>query len=418
VDSQFREARSQILAGKYEAASKTLRKLDARTDIAQPLQNWVTFYAGLAELFAGREPEARVLFAKLEDRGPFSNDPGDRKLAAFFVEVGGTLRKEGPVSSTIARNYDKFNHEAVALLAYALKNESIGNLDEALTFYRQFTTSQSKSSEPFIGFNNQLAKYRDFAMNILENQDQFESANKALTAVNKARTPLEKKSALDEAKLARSKITGTGKLTASLDTAIAELEPQVVALVTEQTRMVAEDEEFDAKALPEAKAKRAALMAQAKFAEAKEAIMEPTLRTEKGRTEQDMLARKSAYLDNFKYNLIQDLPKGYSQPIKFKNGATAAAVAKLDADAIHIRDGSVVKPVPWSEVSPESIFAMAKSLLAPDAPAEFLTFRKWHLGVFAAYIGKTEEARALMAEAAASNPVYEPEIPLILEGGL
>ena len=260
-----------------------------------------------------------------------------------------------------------------------------------------------------------MMKLRQTASNVLENQDQFESASKAIFAVKTATTPDEKKAALEEAKAARSRIKGAGKLTESLDTAIAAIEPKVEALVAEQTRTMASDEEHDAKALPAAKAKRAALMALYKFAEAKQAMAEPQLRTEKARAEQELLVRKTAYLENFKYNLIQDLPKGYPRPITLKNGAVASGVARLDEQNIHVTEKGQSAPIPWSDISPESIYAMAKSLLTPGAPAEFLTFRKWYLGIYAAFIGKTAEGRAFMSEAAKENPVYEPEIPLVLE---
>ena len=69
----------------------------------------------------------------------------------------------------------------------------------------------------------------------------------------------------------------------------------------------------------------------------------------------------------------------------------------------------------WSEVAPESIFEMAKSLVTPDEDANKAAFRKWHLGNFAALIGKTDEAKALMNEAAKANPQYEPDIAGMLE---
>ena len=82
---------------------------------------------------------------------------------------------------------------------------------------------------------------------------------------------------------------------------------------------------------------------------------------------------------------------------------------------IYLREKGGEKPVPWSAVAPESIFAMAKSLVTPDENASQASFRKWHLGNFAAFIGKSEEARALLTEAAQANSQYEPDIAVILE---
>ena len=140
-----------------------LQKLDARSGVQQPLHNWITVYAGLAELFAGREVEARAVFTRLVQRGAFSEDRGDRKIVSFFTDLGTRLGAEGPIPGEIARNYDVLNHEALALLLCALKNEAVGSLDEALTFYRRFTTSSSQEAEPVDRFqqsNDEVAPDR------------------------------------------------------------------------------------------------------------------------------------------------------------------------------------------------------------------------------------------------------------------
>jgi hypothetical protein len=58
---------------------------------------------------------------------------------------------------------------------------------------------------------------------------------------------------------------------------------------------------------------------------------------------------------------------------------------------------------------------MAKSLVTDEEAPDAQGFRKWHLGHFAAYIGKAAEARTLLEEAAKLNPAYSEELPMFLE---
>ncbi len=414
-EGQFREARLDLMGGKAAEAAARLRKLDAKTDIPQPLHNWITLYAGLAELEAGREAEARPLFAKLVQRGPFTQDGGaaSQRLADFFVDVGRRMSATGTVSERVSSNYDRMSHEAIALYLYALKNENVGDFEEALALHRHFTTSDIREKEPWPGFETHFRHSRKTSMDLVEYEDFIDSTKRALHGANRPNTPEEAKKAASEAQEIRSRIKRDGKLLTSLDAKLKKFSGEVA----ERVEMYAESADADAKALPEAKKKWEKLGSEFQFVEAKQAILEPRLTTEKALAEQESLAARMSYLENFKFYLIQELrATGYSQPVTLRDGTTfSGGITSLDDNTVNLKDGDKVKPVPWAEVAPESILSMAKSLVTTEEPEDAQGFRKWHLGSFAGFIGKTAEARMLLTEAAKLNPSYEPDLPLALE---
>jgi hypothetical protein len=104
---------------------------------------------------------------------------------------------------------------------------------------------------------------------------------------------------------------------------------------------------------------------------------------------------------------------GYPGSIKLKDGTTiSGGVERLDDTHFDFKNG---KKVTWTEVAPESIYEMAKSLISASEEPDKAAFRKWHLGNYAALIGKTEEARALMTEASKITASYAPEIEGLLK---
>ncbi len=400
-ESQFSDARAKIAAGKAAEAAEVLRALDAKGTAPVSLQPWITLYAGLAELLAGRETESRPLFAKLAERAAAMGQEGQGKLPQFFADISKRLGGEEPVPIAVASSYNKFNYEVLALFLYGLKNENVGAFDDALAFYRQFTTLSAQGPEPWIGLNSQLLSFRQHANNLLEYEDLVDSATRVKASGDRERA----QRALEAALTARDRVKLEGKLVASLDERLGE-----------KRQMKAADDKVDSDAFPPAKEKYDALMAQNEFAAAKAAITEPKLKSTKLQREQEMLGSRAGYLEQFKFYLVLELSAvGYAKPITLKNGQTiSSGIAKCDDKMIYLRGKEDAKPVPWSDVLPESIYTIAKSLINPSEAEDAAAFRKWHLGNYAAHIGKMEDARALMTDAAKANPDYAPELPLLL----
>jgi hypothetical protein len=183
--------------------------------------------------------------------------------------------------------------------------------------------------------------------------------------------------------------------------------------MAEKEKMSAEEQAFDAKMLPEAQQKRAELHAKFLFSEARQAMLDPNLKTEKSKDEQQLLAKKSQWLANYKEQLIEDLnAKGYAAPLTSRKGQPiAGGVAKADAQQVLINSPRGLVPVPWADISPDGIYAMGQSFISPDLPPQILAFRKWHLGVFGSFAGKAESL-ALLKEAAEIRPLFAEELPV------
>ena len=399
-DRLFTDARTKLDSGKYAEAAEMLRKANAGRGGAASLQDWMLFYGGFAELLNDREAEARPMFATLAERTAPEKEAG--QLARFFSNAGASLGADGPVPTKVVSIYDRSSYEVLALYLFALKNESLDAMDDAMTFYRQFATAPANGPEPWNGFNNQLKKFRAHASNLCEYEEYVEAATRARKA---SADPEVAEEAVLAATEVRARIKQESKLIASLDDRLKG-----------KTKVMAVDEGADAKAFPPAKEKYNEAMAKFEFAEARGAIFEPKLKSVKLRREQEALESRAAYLEKFKFYLILEVgTTGYAKPVTLKSGATVPnGIAKFEDTTVELREASGAKAVPWGDVAPESIYAIAKSLVSPTEEPDKAAFRKWHLGNFAAYIGRMDEARTLLNEAAAANPQYAPEIPLLL----
>lgn len=395
-EAQFTEARIKISAGDYEGAAEILRALDLPGRAPAHLAHWVTLWLGMAELLAGHEEAARPVFAALAERT--STESG--KLAAFLNDLGNRLSGDAPVSSTIVSSYNRATYEAVAFYLCGLKNEQLGAFSEALTFYRQFTTTRAEGSEPWLGFYAQMQQLRKNALDFCEYEEAVETATRARKSQDAEAFAAQ---ALEAAKVVRKRIRRESKLLASLDEALGE-----------KSKMTEAQDAADADVLPAAKEKWAALIAQADYAGARQAILEPRVKSQNAIKEQDRLAARTGYLEQFKFFLVLEITAGgYPGPIALKDGTTVTGgVVRLDDTHFEFKNG---KKATWTEVAPESIYEMAKSLISASEEPDKAAFRKWHLGNYAALIGKKEEAQALMTEAAKITASYAPEIEGLLK---
>jgi tetratricopeptide (TPR) repeat protein len=397
----FDDARIRLDAAKYAEAVEFLAKAKAQRDAPASLQDWMLLYQGLAEFLAGHDTEARSLFAELAERTDADKEAG--QLAKFFHSAAEPLSAEGPVSPRVVTAFDHASYEVIALYLFALKTESAGVLNDAMTFYRHFTTAPADGPEPFRGFNAQLKKFRQSANDICEYEELVDAATRARKANADPEIVSE---AADAALTARERIKRNGKLIASLDERIGE-----------KAKAMAVEVDADTQAFPPAKVQYYELLARCEYAEARNAIFEPHLKSVKKQKEQDLLAARAGYLEKFKFYLVLEIGNtGYSQPVTLKDGkSVSGGIAKFEDKTIQLRDKTGVRTVPWSDLAPESLLAIGQSLIADGEEADKAAFRKWHLGNYAAAIGRTEEARKLMQEAVAANPQYAPEMTPLLE---
>ena len=399
------------MEGKFAEAATGFHELGAEPKIRQPLLNWINMLEGMALLLEGREAEARKAFGQVAARGPFSEKEEDAVMAKFFVDTSLQLSGEKAIPAVAAKDYDKWTFEGIVFLLYALKDWSLENFDEAVPLFRQFGSVAPEKMVAWAEGPEDLQRLKDLADNCVNDYLEYRPAMELL---EKATTIEQQHNAVEVGKAARAKMKLTTKLSKELDAKLAEIGPKVAGVMAEREKMSADELAFDAKMLPEAKQKRAALLAKFEFEAAKQAISDPAFKTEKARDEQALLAKKASWLANFKAQLIEDLnAKGYAQPITSKKGAPIpGAIVKADEQQFYIGSPRGPVPVPWAELSLESAFAIGKSFIPADLPPEIAGFRKWHLGVFASYAGKKDESKMLLGEAAETRPIFAEELPL------
>ena len=408
-DVRFVEARAKMVDGHFEEAANALGEITAEPKIRQPLLNWIEFHQGMALMLEGKQEEAQTVFGKIEDAGPFTKAGADAQLASFFVKVAHLLRTKDPIPPTEGRDYDKWSFEGIALLAFALKDWNLEKFDDATALFRQFNDAAPEKMVDWADGPADLKKLKEMGDNFVNDYKEFDPAHKRLVA-SKESSPEEQTAAVEQGKAARAKMKMVSKMSATLDALLADIGPKAAAIMAEKAKSSAEDMAADEKVFGDAKTKRKELMDKFQFAEARTVINDANLKTEQARDEQQVLVKKTAWLANFKSQLVEDLAKkGYAQPFAKKSGESVpAGIATADDQQITLKSRTTM---PWADLSLDAAYDMGKSFILPDMPPEITSFRKWHLGVFAFYAGKKKEALDLLKEAAQLRPVFKDELP-------
>jgi hypothetical protein len=409
VDARYEAARKLLLDGQFTDAAAAFHELGAEPKIRQPLFNWITTLEGMSLLLDGREPEARKVFAALAARGPFSEKEDDVAMAKFFVDIGQALSGEAVIPATAAKDYDKWTFEGIAFLLYGLKDWSMDKFDDAVPLFRQFANVSPEKMVAWADGPADLKRLQDISQGCV---DDYLEGRPALHALTEASSIEQQAEALEKAKAARAKMKLTTKVSKELDAKIAELAPKVASVMAEKAKMADDEQASDAKLLPEAKQKRIDLQAKYLFREAQQAMLDPNLKTEKAKDEQQLLAKKSSWLGNYKEQLIDDLnAKHFTGPIKARTGGATIgeSVAKADNQQLFLNTSKGQVAVPWGDIAPESVYEMGKSFVNPELPPQILAFRQWHLGVFASY-AKIPDSMKLLKDAAEIRSLFAEEL--------
>ena len=418
IEPRYEEARQKLLAGQPAEAAEAFHALEQQPNVPQPTRNWITVHIGMAELLAGRESEARSAFRDLEARGVYSSDAAEGKLAQFFVDLGRTMSSTGAVDASVAKDYDKSNHEAIALFLLALKDWNARAFEEAGPLFRQFQSSPLRKRDPSDPTPPSpyawIGDYKDLAAGYIADFVEYRSVAELLKETS---TLAAQKKALEEARAVRGRLKLPGTLADFLDKTIKELDEQVSKQEAEQERITQEHNAADAKIFAAILPKVNALNAQFRFAEARVVIQGAKLTGEKGRREQEALLKKTDWLAKFKSLLMRDLnASGFPQSIAKRNGMViAGGVGRASEQQVEVKTPYGTVPVPWTDLTMESVIAMAQSFIRPGLPEDLAGDRKWLLGVFSFHAQKLREGRTLLAEAAQVRPEYGEALPLFLE---
>ncbi|MHA3769943.1 protein kinase domain-containing protein [Verrucomicrobiota bacterium sgz303538] len=407
LNADYEAARQQLIADKYDEAARAFRDLESNLNVQEPMRSWSGFHAGLAWTLAGNLNEARADWTKLIDRGAFSSAPEDQNLAEFFLETARRASSPEPSPESVAQDYSRVSYESLAPLVLGAKSWALGAFDEGAALLRHFHSALPAGGNSWVG------DYKPIAISFLNDFTAFQRITQRATA---ATTPDQQKAALPELKEALASLKLKGGLTDKAEALVRKMETDVAAHEEETARARAEQEATDAKALNAAKAKANPLALQYRFNEAKAALASVSVTTEKGKRERDGLIKRAEWLSTFKTQLVRDLSAlGYAAPILKKTGGQLPGVNRATDTHVETKTPYGSLPVPWTDISYESVFTMARAFLRPDLPAQRQADRKWLLGVYAFFAGKATEGRALLTEASQLQPDYQAQLPLLLE---
>ena len=408
VEPNFKLAREMIVAGKLDEATKALDALETRPGVPQPLLNWITLHRGLALLLAGKEPDAREVFGKLEERGPYSHDPAEEKMSGFFVDTAHQLSGAFSIQASVAHNYEKTNYQSIALLLFALKDWQMAKFDEAGPLFRQFHSSAPNAPYQWIG------DYKEFATQYIDAYSEYREVSTKLRA---AKSVKERREAVEMAKAVREKIQVRGKLAALLDETIKAIEDSIEATEKEAAEKMAAQEVADEKALAEMRKRTAELLPQLKFAEARVIASATFVKGEKAKNEQQGMLKRTDALAKFKTRLIADVNAStYTQPVRRKTGAVVPGIAtRANEIGVEMRTPYGNTPLYWTDCSLDTLWNMGRSFAQAEKGGMEKADKQWWTGVFGLFAGKKAEAITLLNAAAEAKPEYKNDLPFFTE---
>jgi predicted RNA-binding Zn-ribbon protein involved in translation (DUF1610 family) len=401
---RYEAGRRQFLDGKSEEAAETLHKLEAELpNLPQPTLNWTTFHAALASLAAGKGDDAKGDFEKLKNRGPWSADPLEIKFAEFMTKVATEMNNDEATSADVAANIEKGNYEAMALLAYALKDWELRKFDESIALFRQYDSASPEGVDMWAG------EYKGLATSFVENYDVFKTFNQKIADLGE---PEKAKPELPKLKEELATLKLKGALAKQARSALRKAEQTVEDYEAEQKKAVTEMEDVDAAALTEVRKACEPLIKEFKFKEAQVKAKGAQAITDTGKKKKKELIQIYEWLIVFKSTLISDMSTTpYTGGVRRKVGLpTPGTLADADETNLLLKAGETPVPIPWTGVSYEGLAAIATFYTgAIKAPPDRLADRWWAFGVYSAFEGKTQEAAAAFTQAIKLKPSYEEE---------
>jgi hypothetical protein len=385
-------------------------ELEAKEHVPQPLLTWITLHRGLAMLFAGKEAEAGPVFAEIENRGVYSQDPAEAKVSNFFIEVAHNLADPAPVVTRVARDLHKTDYEAIAFLLYGLKNWQKGKFEDG-----RFLLQQFKSSHPEPPYD-WITSYVPLATDYINAYVDFDEVSKKLHTANSL---AEMKEAVAAAKEVREKMKIKGELVKILDSDIETVEQKIKKLEKEEGVDMAARAAADAKAIADLRTQGKALLQELKFPEALALAKAVTVQGEEAKRAQERFAKKAEWLTRFKAMLIADVnSSGYTQRIVRKDrSAVPGEARKANELGVEVRTPYGSTPVAWTDLSLETIYYMGRSFIRAGMPPEVAADRAWLCGVFAYVAGKPREGHDLLNAAANAKAEYKDALPLFESAG-
>lgn len=410
LTQQYEDARRQLLAGKYDAASSVFARLAAETPNAQPLLNWIRLHRGLAALLGGQPAQAKEAFSEVERAGPFSMARGDAALARFFVETAKSAAASGAITAPVSSSRETSSVQPFSLFLFAAKNWQLSAFPAASALFEQFLASQPSGKFAWINDYKPLARkyvddYKRYAAwkAIPQRSTTSGEINAALSGLREVLQKVQSKTALSGALQAEE-----AKLTAQL----SAREKTENELREQERKKVLERETPLWEAARAGYRSRIALY---DFAGAQAAISAPALTDSSLKEERAAAEKKARWLIDWKEKLIADINRaGFAGPVTDIAGTEyKAPIVRATAARMTLKLPPYgTAEIDWTKLSPKMLLTISRAFIQPNAPDA--ADRKWLCAVFASETGQGEEARALSGEAAKAKPEYRDQLRLIL----
>ena len=296
ADITYDQARQLLAAGDVAKAIKAFTTLEAKTDTPQPQKNWITLHTALAELLAGHADLADGWFKVVANRGKYSPDLAEQSLATFFLDVAQRAGGDKVITADSAKDLDRRNYEALALLLYGLKDWSLGEYDEASTLFRQYAQITPDSRFTWV------ADYKPLVSPFVSEVNAYHPAEEAAKSADTLET---RKQALQAVKEARGRIKLAAGFAAYLDEEAQDLQQKITAEEEETARRLAAMEAADTRALADAKSKIGPLWQQFRPLEAKAVMNAVQVSGGKAQQERETWLKKLTWLARFRAALHQ-----------------------------------------------------------------------------------------------------------------
>jgi hypothetical protein len=409
---RYDSARKDIIAGKREQAAAVFRELFVDDKLGEPLHSWSAIHEALAEFLQGRPVIAQDALKKMGAQISPNAIGLDEELIAFFGKVAkfGSSAEPTPIAEAVA--FKKDSVEAVGLLIVGLKNWEIGAHAEGVKWLREYQSANPSGPATWTG------EYRKLVGNYLEDFSNFQSVADDIR--NFEKNPEKAAAALKNVEAVKTKLKSPALVSLLTDMERdngAKIEAAVSSAAEAMKKQRAEQEAAEEAALTDVKMKLKGLCENYRFGDALALIKNAQVTLEQNAAERDLLSQRITWLVNFKETLIRDLSvSGYAAALTKKNGQQlAGGVAKANDTQLEIKVAFGSVPLPWSDLAPESVMAMAASFLKPTLPIDNLAERQWQLGVFGLFTGKVNEGVQFMDAAAAIRDEYRVHRALFFE---
>ncbi len=399
----YEEARQLMRQGKAAAAADRFQVLAGDKKATEPFAQWCLAQEGIAFLAAGQLAKAQEAFTTLRARPVNGKDDPSRALSAFFNQVATIGAGSDAVTSISLKDVDASSYGALLLLVGGLKDWELGNLEEGEALLGRFLSSAPGGAYAW------LTEYRALVSDYFTDLKTYQDA---IAATKEAKSPEALQTAVSLLREKRNALKRTQGLIAT------RLEEAASKAASERGTLLREVEmklEVEKKALVAARNKAAGLAKEWKFKEARAEVAPVILNNADLAREQRALLRKLDWLAAFKAKLIHDLAAGYKGNVGLKaGGELSSAVTKGTETGVEMVGEPAPPPRKWTELNPESVLAMAQSFIPADAQPAQVAWPRWQAGVFAAFIGRKEEAKKLLTDAAKANSELADQLALFM----